>query len=57
MKINEWFYEVYRKCYLESGKILTKKNDSEILAYVFAKIEEAQIWIPDGEIYAYFWIR
>lgn len=54
MKINEWFYEAYRKCYLESGKILTKKNDSEILAYVFAKIEEAQIWIPDGEIYAYY---
>lgn len=54
MKINEWFYEAYRKCYLESEKILTKKNDSEILAYVFAKIEEAQIWIPDGEIYAYY---
>lgn len=54
MKINEWFYEAYRKCYLESEKIPTKKNDSEILAYVFAKIEEAQIWIPDGEIYAYY---
>lgn len=54
MKINEWFYEAYRKCYLESGKIPTKKNDNEILSYVFAKIDEAQIWIPSGEIYGYF---
>lgn len=53
-KIAEWIYEAYRKCYVESGKIPTKKNDSEILSYVFAKIDEAQIWIPDGEIYAYY---
>lgn len=53
-KIAEWIYEAYRKCYVESGKIPTKKNDSEIISYVFAKIDEAQIWIPDGEIYAYY---
>lgn len=54
IKIAEWIYEAYRKCYVESGKIPTKKNDSEILSYVFAKIDKAQIWIPDGEIYAYY---
>ena len=53
IKIAEWIYEAYRKCYLESGKIPVKKNDSEVLSDVFVKIEEAQIWIPDGEIYAY----
>ena len=41
-KIAKWIYEAYRKCYAESGKIPTKKNDSEILSYVFAKIEEVQ---------------
>lgn len=54
IKIAEWIYEAYRKCYVESGKIPTKKNDGEILSDVFVQIEEAQIWIPDGEIYAYF---
>ena len=49
-KIAEWIYEAYRKCYVESGNIPTKKNDSEILSYVLAKIDEAQILIPDGEI-------
>lgn len=56
-KIAEWIYEAYRKCYVESGKIPTKKNDSEILSYVFAKIDEAQIWILDEEIYAYYYKR
>lgn len=54
IKIAEWFYEAYRKCYVDSGKIPGKKEDCEILACVFDKIEEAQIWIPDGEIYAYY---
>jgi len=54
VKIAEWFYEAYRKSYTESGRLPDKAADEEILSYVFAKIEEAQIWIPDGEIYAYY---
>lgn len=54
MKIAEWFYEAYRKCYVESGKLPGKHEDDIILEYVFCKIEEAEIWIPDGEIYAYY---
>ena len=53
-KIAEWFYEGYRKSYMESGKLPDNREDEKILAYVFAKIDEAQIWIPDGEIYAYY---
>lgn len=53
-KIAEWFYEAYRKCYMESGKLPDKRADEKILAYVFGKIDEAEIWISDGEIYAYF---
>lgn len=53
-KIAEWFYEAYRKSYTESGRLPDKRADEEILFYVFDKIEEAQIWIPDGEIYSYY---
>ncbi len=53
-KIAQWFYEVYHKFYVESGKLPGKREDESILEYVFQKIEEAQIWIPDGEIYAYY---
>ena len=53
-KIAEWFYEAYSKCYVDFGKIPGKQEDDIILGYVFQKIDEAQIWIPDGEIYAYY---
>jgi len=53
-KIAEWFYEAYRKCYLDSGKIPGKKEETEIMSYVFDKVEEAQIWIPAGELYRYY---
>lgn len=53
-KIAEWFYEAYRKCCLESGKILGKRDNEKILEYVFHKINEAEIWIPDREIYTYY---
>ncbi len=53
-KIAEWFYEAYRKCYMESGKIPGKRDNEKILEYVFHKIDEAGIWIPDREIYTYY---
>ena len=39
---------------MESGKIPGKRNNEKILEYVFHKIDEARIWIPDGEIYIYY---
>ena len=48
-KIAEWFYEAYSKCYVDFGKIPGKQEDDIILGYVFQKIDEAQIWILDGE--------
>ena len=53
-KIAEWFYEAYRRCYAESGKLPGRQEDDTILGYVFGKIDEAQIWIPAGEIHAYY---
>lgn len=52
IKIAEWLYEAYRKSYAESGRLPDKRADEEILSYVFDKIVEAQIWLPDGEVYS-----
>ena len=43
-KISEWMYQAYRK--------QTEDNlaDEETLQFVFDRIEEAKIWIPDYEI-------
>ncbi len=49
IKIAEWFYEAYRKCYLELGKIPTKKNDSEILSDVFAKMKKHRFGFQTGK--------
>ena len=57
MKIAEWLYEAYRKCYLGSGEIPQEEKDSEVLSYVFKQIEDAGIWIPDGEVYRYYCSR
>jgi hypothetical protein len=47
-------YEAYQKCYLESGKIPDKQMENMVLDYVFRKIDDAGIWIPDVEIYRYY---
>lgn len=57
MRIAEWTYEAYKDCYVNSGKVPNKSKESVILNYVFNKIEEAGIWIPDGEIYKYYHSR
>ena len=36
-KIAEWFYEAYRKYYMESGNIPDKRDNEKILEYVFIK--------------------
>lgn len=43
-KISAWMYEAYKRQKSE------KLTDDEALLYVFDKIEEAEIWIPDYEI-------
>lgn len=39
---------------MESGRFPDRQDDEKILSYVFEKIEEAQIWIPDEEICRYY---
>ncbi len=43
-KISEWIYQAYRK------QTEDNLSDEETLQFVFDRIEEAKIWIPDYEI-------
>ncbi len=52
--IAEWFYEGFRQCYQDSGRFPDRQGDGEVLSYVFGKMAEARIWIPEGEIYGYY---
>lgn len=53
-KIAEWLYSSYRQSYLDCGRLPGKQEDEEIVGCVLDKIEEAQIWIPAGEIFGYY---
>lgn len=53
-KIAEWVYTAYREAYQKGGQIPGKGTEREILDSVMEKIEEADIWIPYGEIAAYY---
>ena len=44
VKISEWMYQAYKKQMAEG------LSDDEALQFVFDRIEEAKIWIPDYEI-------
>jgi len=53
-KIAEWEYEAYKDCYLKYKKVPDKQREDEILFSVFDKIEGAEIWIPEDEIYKHY---
>ena len=56
-KIAEWEYEAYKDCYLKYKKVPDKRREDEILFSVFEKIEAAEIWIPEDEIYKHYQSR
>ena len=53
-KVAEWEYEAYKDCYLKYKKIPNKRREDEVLFSVFEKIEAAEIWIPEDEIYKHY---
>ena len=53
-KITGWVYEEYKKYVAEHEKAPDSLADEQIVEAVLDKINEAQIWIPDGEIYDYY---
>ena len=53
-KITGWVYEEYKKYVTEHDKTPDSLADAQIVEVVLDKINEAQIWIPDAEIYDYY---
>ena len=53
-KITGWVYEEYKKYVTEHDKAPDSLADEQIVEAVLDKINKAQIWIPDGEIYDYY---
>lgn len=47
-QISQWLYNAYKK------QVAENITDDEALEPVFAKIDEAQIWIPEKEIRAQY---
>ena len=54
-KITAWVYEEYKKYVTENEKIPHGKADDLIIDAVLDKINEADIWIPTGEIVSYYY--
>ena len=53
-QISQWLYEEYRSSSITNGQSLAGENDDDIIAAVMEKITDAGIWIPEGEIVAYY---
>ena len=49
--------EEYKRIYDRVGKPPDLRHNDEILDAVYAKISEAEIWIPYGEVQKYFYSR
>ena len=49
-KIYQWMYEAYRDRYMSIHKYPDQRHDDDILLSVMEKIEQAEIWIPCGEV-------
>lgn len=53
-QISQWLYEVYRSSSVANGQSPAGENNDDIIAAVMEKITDAGIWIPEGEIVAYY---
>ena len=53
-RITGWVYEEYKKYYLKNEAVPGRSGDEEIVGAILQKIEDADIWIPEEEIYAYY---
>ncbi len=53
-KIAEWMYAAYKKQMINRSSRPNNADDVVIVEDVLAKIQEAGIWIPNGEVYGYY---
>ena len=50
-KIFRWMFEETKAFYQKHGRFPTQKEEFQIVFAVYARIEAANIWIPDSEIF------
>ena len=53
-RIYQWMYDAYKSVYKKSGKHPDDKEDDRIVSAVMDRIEDAEIWIPAGEVKKHF---
>ena len=56
-KIAGWLYEEYLSMFKANGTRYSKLFDDEILSNVHTKIEQAEIWLPYGELVKYYYSK
>ena len=56
-KIAGWLYEEYLSMFRANGNRFSKRFDDEILSNVYIKIEQAEIWLPYGELVRYYYSK
>ena len=56
-KISGWLYDEYKRVYDRVGQPPGSSRNDEILDAAYVKIEEAEIWIPYGEVRKYFFSK
>lgn len=56
-KITQWLYEEYAAVFERVGLPPDKRHNGAIVSAVYAKIEEAGIWIPYGEVMRHYLSR
>lgn len=53
-KIAQWLYEEYKRAIADEGCKPGHESDEQIIRAVMDKIAEHKIWIPEGEVWAYY---
>lgn len=56
-KIAEWSYQGYREFYLKNGRLPRKHEDEDLLWDLQRRIDDAEIWIPGGEVARFYFRR
>ena len=56
-KIAGWLYEEYLSMFKANGNRYSKRFNGEILSNVYTKIQQAEIWLPYGELVKYYYSR
>ena len=56
-KISGWLYGEYKRVYDRVGQLPDSRYNDEIIDAAYAKIDDAEIWIPYDEVRQYFYSR